>query len=45
MRNHLNPHLQLVAPMYAQFFFTLDTFPYATTFESWASVMIAIRFG
>jgi hypothetical protein len=28
--------------MYAQRFFTLDTFPYATTFESWANVMAAI---
>jgi hypothetical protein len=45
MRNCLNPHLQLVVLMYAQLFFTLDTFPYATTFESWASVMIAIKFG
>jgi len=25
--------------------FTLDTFPYATTFESWANVMIAIGQG
>jgi len=39
MWNRLNPHLQLVVPMYAQFFFTLDAFPYATTFESWANVM------
>jgi hypothetical protein len=31
--------LQLVFPMYAQFFFTLDTFPYATTFESCVNVM------
>jgi hypothetical protein len=33
MRNQLNLHLQLVA-MYAQIFFTLENFPYATTFES-----------
>jgi hypothetical protein len=38
MWNRLNPHSQLVGPMYAQLFFTLDTFPYATTLESWASV-------
>jgi hypothetical protein len=36
--NHLNPHVQLVVAMYAQRFFTLDNFPYATTIEMWANV-------
>jgi hypothetical protein len=36
--SHLIMHLLLVVVMYAQCFFTFDTFPYATRFESWANV-------
>jgi hypothetical protein len=39
LHNHLNPHLHPIVALYAQRFFTLNTFPYATTFESWANVM------
>jgi hypothetical protein len=35
---HLIMHLSLVVVMYAQCFFTFDTFPYATRFESWTNV-------
>lgn len=38
LRNHLILHLLLVAVMCAQHFFTFDTFPYATRFESWPNV-------
>ncbi len=41
LRNCLNPHLKPVVVMYAQQFFTLDTFPYVATFESWANDMVA----
>jgi hypothetical protein len=34
LQNQLNLHLQLVVVMYAQIFFTLIFFPYATAFES-----------
>jgi hypothetical protein len=37
--NQLNLHLQLLVTMYAQFFFILNLFPYATTFDNWANVM------
>jgi hypothetical protein len=39
LQNHLILHLLLVVVMYAQRFFTFDTFPYATRFESWANFM------
>jgi hypothetical protein len=39
MCNQLNGHLQLVVTMKAQFFFTLDTFPYKVTYNIWAYVL------
>jgi hypothetical protein len=40
MCNQLNGHLQLVVTMKAQFFFTLDTFPYKVTYNIWAYVLL-----
>jgi hypothetical protein len=34
LRNQLNHHLQFVVAPYAQLFFTLENFQYATTFEN-----------
>jgi hypothetical protein len=44
LRNHSILHLLLVV-MYAKCFFTFDTFPYATRFESQANITITFGRG
>jgi hypothetical protein len=35
LKNHLTTHLDLVVKMYAQDFFTLQSFPFYTTITEW----------